>query len=116
MREAVLLIERTSLNSTLTQALPNPDGTYTIVFSRRAEALELGFNGWPDQRTISIRLQDLDQNPSTLQSVSSQAAGPRQTCRGPAARYDLRHDARSAGPDCVAKVVLHNRFTPYPQA
>jgi len=32
MREAVLLIERTSLNSTLTQALPNPDGTYTIVF------------------------------------------------------------------------------------
>jgi len=116
MREAVLLIERTSLNSTLTQALPNPDGTYTIVFSRQSRRSGIGFNGWPDQRTISIRLQDLDETSSTLQSVSSQAAGPRQTCRGPAARYDLRHDARSAGPDCVAKVVLHNRFTPYPQA
>jgi hypothetical protein len=65
--------QQTSLNNALSQAKPNPDGTYTIVISPQDPGVwNWVSTGGLNQGTISIRFQDLDPNSSDLPTVSSQ--------------------------------------------
>ncbi|MDH6245142.1 hypothetical protein [Mycobacterium sp. OTB74] len=106
--------QQTSLN--ISQAIANPDGTYTIVVS----PTDPGVANWVstgglNQGTISIRFQDIDTSQTDLPTVSSQVVSiddlgsvlPVGTTYVTAAQREAAIDQRKAGYD--------NRFTPYPQ-
>ena len=72
--------QQTSLNNRAGQALPNPDGTYTIVISPRdPDVWNWVSTGGLNQGTISIRFQDLDPNSSELADRQFAGGIPRQT-------------------------------------
>ena len=108
--------QQTSLNNALTQAKPNPDGTYTIVVSPQDPGVwNWVSTGGLNQGTISIRFQDLDPQSSDLPTVSSQVVSldeladvlpPNTVYAAPQDRLD-QIALRKSGFD--------KRFAPYPQ-
>ena len=108
--------QQTSLNNAPTQALPNPDGTYTIVISPQdPDVWNWVSTGGLNQGTISIRFQDLDPNSSALPTVSSQVVSldkladilpPDTVYATPQDRLDQI---------ALRKSGFNKRFAPYPQ-
>jgi hypothetical protein len=106
--------QQTSLN--ISQAVKNPDGTYTIVVSPQdAEVWNWVSTGGLNRGTISIRFQDIDPEATNLPTVSSQVVSldelagvlpPGTVYATPQDRLD-QIAARKSGFD--------NRFAPYPQ-
>lgn len=106
--------QQTSLN--ISQAKKNDDGTYTIVVSPQdPEIWNWVSTGGLNQGTISIRFQDLPENPSNLPTVSSQVVSldqlpgvlpPGTIPASPAVRLGQIADRKSG---------FNNRFAPYPQ-
>ena len=106
--------QQTSLN--ISQAMKNPDGTYTIVVSPQdPEIWNWVSTGGLNQGTISIRFQDIDPNATKLPTVSSQVvsldelAGVLPAGTVPATPQDR------LGQTALRKSGFNNRFAPYPQ-
>ncbi len=112
--------EQTSLNNA--QALPNPDGSYTLVVSPTEPVLAGGSSVWNwvstgglNQGTMAIRFQELDLNNPVTPTVSSQVVSladlasvlPVGTVRVTPAERAAQIEARKVG--------FNRRFAPYPQ-
>ena len=106
--------QQTSLNDS--QAIANPDGTYTIVVS----PTDPGVANWVstgglNQGTISMRFQDLDAGSPDLPTVSSQVVtlDALGTVLPPTTVYYT--EAQRAAQLATRKAGFDNRFAPYPQ-
>ncbi|WP_059017933.1 Ig-like domain-containing protein [Mycobacterium sp. M26] len=100
--------EQTSMN--VSQAVANPDGTYTIVVS----PTDPGFANWVSTRglnqgTMAIRFQDFDPNSTTDPTVSSVVV-PISQLNLPAYPYDR------AAQIAARQIGYSKRYWPYPQA
>jgi Protein of unknown function (DUF1214) len=108
--------QQTSLNNALTQAKPNPDGTYTIVISPQDPGVwNWVSTGGLNQGTISIRFQDLDPNSSDLPTVSSQVVSLDELADvlPPTTVYATPQDRLDQ--IALRKSGFDKRFAPYPQ-
>jgi hypothetical protein len=108
--------QQTSLNNALTQAKPNPDGTYTIVISPQDPGVwNWVSTGGLNQGTISIRFQDLDLKSSKLPTVSSQVVSLDELASvlPPKTVYATPQDRLNQ--IALRKSGFNNRFAPYPQ-
>jgi hypothetical protein len=107
--------EQTSLN--VSQAVANPDGTYTIVVSPTDPTVANWVStGGLNQGTISIRFQDFDPNSNTDPTVSSQVVPLDQLATVlPGTTVYVTAEERRAQ---IAQRQLgyNRRYTPYPQA
>jgi hypothetical protein len=106
--------QQTSLN--ISQAVKNPDGTYTIVVSPQDPQIwNWVSTGGLNQGTISIRFQDIDPDATNLPTVSSQVvsldqlAGVLPAGTVPASPQDRLDQI------ALRKSGFDNRFAPYPQ-
>ena len=108
--------QQTSLNSSPSQAIPNDDGTYTIVVSKQdPKVWNWVSTGGLNQGTISIRFQDLDMESSELPTVSSQVVSldelagvlPADTVYATSQDRQDQIASRKSG--------FNKRFAPYPQ-
>jgi uncharacterized protein DUF1214 len=108
--------QQTSLNSSLSQTKPNPDGTYTIVVSPTDPLVANWVStGGLNHGTISIRFQDLDETSSDLPTVRSEVVTldelasvlpPTTEYVTPQRRNELLE---------LRKEGFNKRFAPYPQ-
>jgi hypothetical protein len=108
--------QQTSLNNSPSQALPNPDGSYTIVISPSdPDVWNWVSTGGLNQGTISIRFQDLDETSSTLPTVSSQVVSLDDLpgVLPPGTIYATSQDRLDQ--IALRKSGFNNRFKPYPQ-
>jgi hypothetical protein len=108
--------QQTSLNNALTQAKPNPDGTYTIVISPQDPGVwNWVSTGGLNQGTISIRFQDLDPTSSKLPTVSSQVVSLDELASvlPPTTVYATPQDRLNQ--IALRKSGFNKRFAPYPQ-
>ena len=106
--------QQTSLN--ISQAIKNPNGTYTLVVSPQDAAVwNWVSTGGLNQGTISIRFQDIDPDATDLPTVSSQVVSldelagvlpPGTVFATPQDRLDQI---------ALRKSRFNNRFAPYPQ-
>jgi hypothetical protein len=106
--------QQTSLNDS--QAIPNSDGTYTLVISKTDPGVANWVStGGLNQGTISMRFQDLDPNSTDLPTVSSQlvSLGDLSTVVPPGTVYYT--EAQRAAQLATRKAGFDNRFAPYPQ-
>jgi hypothetical protein len=106
--------QQSTLNSS--QAIPNPDGTYTLVISPTDPGVANWIStGGLNQGTISIRFQDLDQNKLNTPTVKSQVI-PLSNLRGvlPTATVYVGFDQR-ADQIALRHAGFDRRFAPYPQ-
>jgi len=100
----------------LTQAKPNPDGTYTIVVSPQDPGVwNWVSTGGLNQGTISIRFQDLDPQSSDLPTVSSQVVSLDELADvlPPNTVYAAHQDRLDQ--IALRKSGFDKRFAPYPQ-
>lgn len=107
--------QQTSLN--ISQAVKNEsDGTYTIVVSPQDPKIwNWVSTGGLNQGTISIRFQDLPENPSNLPTVSSQVVSLDQLPSVLPAGTIPADTAVRQGQIAARKSGFDNRFAPYPQ-
>lgn len=106
--------QQTSLNNS--QAIANPDGTYTLVISKTDPGVANWVStGGLNQGTISMRFQDLDPNSTDLPTVSSQLVSMDDlfTAVPPGTVYYT--EAQRAEQLATRKAGFDNRFAPYPQ-
>ncbi len=106
--------QQTSLNNS--QAVANPDGTYTFVVSKTDPGVANWVStGGLNQGTISIRFQDFNPNSTTAPTVTTQVVpiDELSTVLPPTTEYVTPEErqaqiaARQAG--------YNNRYAPYPQ-
>lgn len=106
--------QQTSLNDS--QAIANPDGTYTIVISRSdPHVANWVSTGGLNQGTISMRFQDLDPASTELPTVSSQVVTLDQLAAVLPATTVYYTEAQRAAQLAARKVGFDSRFAPYPQ-
>jgi hypothetical protein len=106
--------QQTSLN--ISQAKKNEDGTYTIVVSPKDPKIwNWVSTGGLNQGTISIRFQDLPENPSNLPTVSSQVVSLDELPGVLPAGTIPADAAIRLGQIADRKSGFDNRFAPYPQ-
>ena len=106
--------QQTSLN--ISQALPNDDGTYTIVVSPQDPAVwNWVSTGGLNQGTISIRFQDIDPEATDLPTVSSQVVTLDKLADVLPADTEYATTQDRLDQIAARKSGFDNRFAPYPQ-
>lgn len=106
--------QQTSLNDS--QAIANPDGTFTIVVS----PTDPGVANWVstgglNQGTISMRFQDLDSGSLDLPTVSSRVVALADLASALPASTVYYTEAQRTAQLATRKAGFDNRFAPYPQ-
>ena len=112
--------EQTSLNSS--QALANPDGSYTLVVSPVEPVLAGGKSVWNwvstgglNQGTIAIRFQDIDLTAAVNPTVHSQVVALSDLESVLPAGTTVVTPAERAAQIALRKQGFDRRFAPYPQ-